>query len=782
MPVPTTPFEDSTQSNPPWTTLAEAETFLQAVQSQSQRMSYDSLGPSVNGNPINLIRVGYPLAPTDSELKKKSVMLVVAEMHGDEESGRDASFQFLRDLAFSEDPVIHRYLERHPILFIPTMNPDNLASTRQNANGVDLNSCWLDASQPETLAATKAIRDFSPDIVLDFHEMVPSPTQYEMLGSLNTAVDPRLRIMSDELKQEFFTAIRSVGQTAATFTGSDSPRILRNYGGLNGAVSVLIETSGHPAEISHKNKMVGLLSLMNSAIRWHSVNETRINSVTADSRLLAVSEGASQVEYADPVNYGEIALGYRLKAPDAAVVENALDRLKIKTYLIDGSTDFYVPMSQQNKRALPFLVDALSSNDLVQGTRILSVPPALSSPDETFNVAILRSDTNETANAEFDIDGLNHETDSLEPSTHYKAQVQSQTGSRLSSWSTAVPFLTGESVTGLFNIEWREQATQSTNRITNVVGVEQAIYDLIPGETYEFRVQETNGVFESEWSTWSQFDTEPEVNPPHDLQLESTKMTPTMLAVGLSQEHSLDIGALDVSPSVRAVGVEQTHSLSTGLMEATPTVSEVAGTQTHSLSVGGLEVSPTIRDVEVAQTHALQIKSVNSVPTVAGVGVVETTPNSLSPSPIKAVPEILSVELEQTHLLEPGDINVTPTVSSVSAGQGAQHNLSVGAIRVTPKLSPVEVNQEAGVVVAPLLMGPTLNSLSVETKHNLETTGLVVIPEMGVLALPESYDLQVASVVMKPVYYTFNTLFPGPPAKVGPVKYLELSTEGRNLG
>jgi murein tripeptide amidase MpaA len=164
MAAPKTSFEDSISSNPQFITLVEESSFLQEIVSQSSRVSYASLGPSVGNRPINLIRVGYPNAPTDDELKEKSVVMLIAEQHGDEPAGREALLQYVRDLAFSTEPSVQQYLSRHPIILVPTCNPDNLNNARLNLNGMDTNRDWLRQSQPETRAVSSAFRDFSPVI------------------------------------------------------------------------------------------------------------------------------------------------------------------------------------------------------------------------------------------------------------------------------------------------------------------------------------------------------------------------------------------------------------------------------------------------------------------------------------------------------------------------------------------------------------------------------------------------------------------------------------------
>lgn len=126
-----------------------------------------TLGRSVLGRPIRAWRLGEP--------GRRKVVLI-STMHGNEPATR-------RILESLRDGGRIRGID---LWVIPTYNPDGLArGTRRNARGVDLNRnfpyAWADldgsyesgarpASEPETRAVMRFLRDVRPLRVISFHQ------------------------------------------------------------------------------------------------------------------------------------------------------------------------------------------------------------------------------------------------------------------------------------------------------------------------------------------------------------------------------------------------------------------------------------------------------------------------------------------------------------------------------------------------------------------------------------------------------------------------------------
>lgn len=127
------------------------------------------IGKSVAGRPINAYHLG------ESGRGNPKVVLI-STMHGDEPHTRDIL------LTFRDGKPVHRL----DLWIVPLYNPDGLKrGTRKNARGIDLNRNypyrWADldgdyesgprpASEPETRAMMRFLRDVDPRWIISFHQ------------------------------------------------------------------------------------------------------------------------------------------------------------------------------------------------------------------------------------------------------------------------------------------------------------------------------------------------------------------------------------------------------------------------------------------------------------------------------------------------------------------------------------------------------------------------------------------------------------------------------------
>lgn len=135
-----------------------------------------SLGTSVKKSPL--------IAEVLGEVSP--VLHLYSGMHGDEPE----AVEFLNK--FWKAELLNRNLRNLTIIYFPEINPDGLkASTRGNANGVDINRNFPSrnwepsskekknfpgervASEPETKAVMSLIDQFPPDAIISFHTWIP---------------------------------------------------------------------------------------------------------------------------------------------------------------------------------------------------------------------------------------------------------------------------------------------------------------------------------------------------------------------------------------------------------------------------------------------------------------------------------------------------------------------------------------------------------------------------------------------------------------------------------
>src|SRR5918997_4909228 len=113
-----------------WTTPSEEETFIEALDGESDRVSVLEIGRTVEDRPLRLLVVGRE--HSQAEIRAGSSLLVVCTQHGDEPAPREACLQVARDHAAGTDPTT--------VMFIPTANPDGLVrNTSENSQGINPN-------------------------------------------------------------------------------------------------------------------------------------------------------------------------------------------------------------------------------------------------------------------------------------------------------------------------------------------------------------------------------------------------------------------------------------------------------------------------------------------------------------------------------------------------------------------------------------------------------------------------------------------------------------------
>jgi hypothetical protein len=177
-------------------TAAQANTYLQAAASASDRVRQLVLGQSVQGRAIRYAIVGRPenISPSGLEAVRQANLeirdpktkparvnalartspafaYVTGNAHGSEESGADAALRLLYELADRDDCVVETILDRLVIFVIPVQNPDGRElDQRRNAYGFDLNRDFFARTQVETDDRVELLRRYPPVLLLDHHE------------------------------------------------------------------------------------------------------------------------------------------------------------------------------------------------------------------------------------------------------------------------------------------------------------------------------------------------------------------------------------------------------------------------------------------------------------------------------------------------------------------------------------------------------------------------------------------------------------------------------------
>lgn len=259
----------------------------------------------------------------------RPVVWLVGQQHGNEPAGGEAMLALASALA---DGALRPLLDRVTVVVVPRVNPDGAAAfQRRNGLDFDLNRDHLLAAQPETQAIQRAMTILPPDAVVDAHEYgATGPLRrFNRLAAADQtildATHPGVPVRSRALARETFlpameAGLEAVGLSSAVYlsgmpqtgpipTGGTAPGISRNYYGLTGAVSFLLESrSGGDRDAFQRrvaSHYVAAVAVLETAAR----DGRRLRRTVADARrALARARTAIPVAYEPPVLPGVLDL------------------------------------------------------------------------------------------------------------------------------------------------------------------------------------------------------------------------------------------------------------------------------------------------------------------------------------------------------------------------------------------------------------------------------------------------------------------------------------------
>jgi Zinc carboxypeptidase len=177
-------------------TSAESADYLDAVAAATNRVITGTYGSSVEGRPLRYAMIGRPgnVAPAGLDSIRRAVedirdpsttdrrvarlaattpafLWIIANVHGNEESGADAALEIVYELADREDCVVEGILDNAVVVVIPIQNPDGReADIRRNAYGFDLNRDMFARTQPESDSKVELMRHYPALALVDSHE------------------------------------------------------------------------------------------------------------------------------------------------------------------------------------------------------------------------------------------------------------------------------------------------------------------------------------------------------------------------------------------------------------------------------------------------------------------------------------------------------------------------------------------------------------------------------------------------------------------------------------
>jgi len=170
-----TPLEKSNFTK--LTSHSELSEFIREVDSNSELVKAEILTKSPEGREIFAV---YFSKDKFGEDESKIKVLIFAQQHGNEQSGKEGSLLLIYELLKPENYYL---FDKIDFCLIPQMNPDGSEKNqRRNGNRMDLNRNHLILTELETKALHKLFDKYIFEVTMDVHEYWPFGEEWKKLG------------------------------------------------------------------------------------------------------------------------------------------------------------------------------------------------------------------------------------------------------------------------------------------------------------------------------------------------------------------------------------------------------------------------------------------------------------------------------------------------------------------------------------------------------------------------------------------------------------------------
>ena len=266
--------------------------YYQDLASSSSRVSYESLGETVSGNPFVMLTITSPenharldelreiqmkLADPrtisgEAELERlldmgKAVGMITHGIHATEVGGSQSAARLAYHMASSNDEKVQEILDNVIFLQIPSLNPDGLQWVANWYNehvgtefeaapmpwlyqfyvGHDNNRDWYAFTQNETIMTVAAQNSWHPQIVHDIHQMGATGARIffpPYIEPWEPNIDPALTTAVNQLGAYMAAEVTSQGKAGVVINAQyDAFTPARAYMHYHGSARILSETA-----------------------------------------------------------------------------------------------------------------------------------------------------------------------------------------------------------------------------------------------------------------------------------------------------------------------------------------------------------------------------------------------------------------------------------------------------------------------------------------------------------------------------------------------------------
>ncbi|HRP91482.1 MAG TPA: DUF2817 domain-containing protein [Ignavibacteriaceae bacterium] len=150
------------------TSYTELAQFIKEVDEESDLITSEVIGKSIEGRELFAVyfsKNGF--GKDESKIK----VLIFAQQHGNEQSGKEGSLLLINELLKPEN---HYLFDKIDFALVPQMNPDGSEKNqRRNGNNMDLNRNHLILTEPETIGLHNLFNKYLFEVTMDVHEYFP---------------------------------------------------------------------------------------------------------------------------------------------------------------------------------------------------------------------------------------------------------------------------------------------------------------------------------------------------------------------------------------------------------------------------------------------------------------------------------------------------------------------------------------------------------------------------------------------------------------------------------
>jgi hypothetical protein len=159
------------------TSHSELSQFIKEIDEKTDLIKSEVLAKSVEGRELFAVYFSKDgFGKDESKIK----VLIFAQQHGNEQSGKEGALLLINELLKQENQYL---FDKIDFALIPQMNPDGSEKNqRRNGNGMDLNRNHLILTEPETMGLHNLFNKYLFEVTMDVHEYWPFGEEWKKNG------------------------------------------------------------------------------------------------------------------------------------------------------------------------------------------------------------------------------------------------------------------------------------------------------------------------------------------------------------------------------------------------------------------------------------------------------------------------------------------------------------------------------------------------------------------------------------------------------------------------